>query len=274
MAQFKITIYDASGVQKTSATVSSLPTTSLTGTLQAAQFPALTGDVNTSAGSLATAYAGVVPVAKGGTHADLSATGGAYQVLKQITSGADITVSLPGSALLNTFTTFSGSAALTISSISQVFQDLEVTLLIRSGTAAATDTLYVQFGAGSLDTTAANYTSYDIIHFGASGSVIQSALENFGSVAQLKMAVLGNTAPSNDVSLIVLRIPRYSSADAQKQIVGMSTGLYQGSAGGLWQGGQAGVWRNTAAVEQIKLTLLSGGNFASGCAYSVRGLAA
>jgi hypothetical protein len=33
-----------------------------------------------------------VPVAKGGTHADLSATGGAHQVLQQSSTGADITV--------------------------------------------------------------------------------------------------------------------------------------------------------------------------------------
>ena len=34
-----------------------LPTTGLTGTLQAAQFPALTGDITTSAGALATTLA-------------------------------------------------------------------------------------------------------------------------------------------------------------------------------------------------------------------------
>lgn len=43
-----------------------LPTTGLTGTLQAAQEPAHTGDVTNSAGSLALAYTNVVPAAKGG----------------------------------------------------------------------------------------------------------------------------------------------------------------------------------------------------------------
>lgn len=46
-----------------SATV---PTTDLSGTLQAAQFPALTGAVTTSAGSLSTSYNTVVPSNKGG----------------------------------------------------------------------------------------------------------------------------------------------------------------------------------------------------------------
>lgn len=246
MAQFKITVYDANGLPKT----------------------------GTSAISASSITSGTLALAQGGTHADLSATGGVYQVLKQLSAGADITVGLPGSAALNAFTTFSGAAALTISSISQVFQDLEVTLLIRSGTAAASDTLYVQFGAGSLDTTAANYTSYEILHIGATGSITQSAIENYGSVAQIKVSALGNTAPASGVALIVLRIPRYSSADGNKQIKGQNTGLYQASAGGFWSGTFSGEWRNTSAIQQIKLTLLSGANFATGCAYSVRGLAA
>jgi hypothetical protein len=43
-----------------------LPTTGLTGTLQAAQEPAHTGDVTNTAGSLALAYTNVVPATKGG----------------------------------------------------------------------------------------------------------------------------------------------------------------------------------------------------------------
>lgn len=46
-----------------------VPTTALTGTLQAAQEPAHTGDVTNSAGSLALAYANVVPANKGGAGA-------------------------------------------------------------------------------------------------------------------------------------------------------------------------------------------------------------
>jgi len=54
---FTLQNFDANGALKT--TVATLPTTSLTGTLQAAQFPALTGDVTTSAGALATTLATV-----------------------------------------------------------------------------------------------------------------------------------------------------------------------------------------------------------------------
>jgi len=50
-----------------------LSSSEVTGTLAAARFPALTGDVTTSAGSVATTYTGIVPETKGGTGADLSA---------------------------------------------------------------------------------------------------------------------------------------------------------------------------------------------------------
>lgn len=108
----------------------SIVATQLTGTLQAGQMPALTGDVTTPGGSLATTLAtvnsnvgtfagglsvtanakglitaiatslinlasqvtGLLPLANGGTHADLSATGGANQFLKQSTSGGNVSV--------------------------------------------------------------------------------------------------------------------------------------------------------------------------------------
>lgn len=98
----------------------SIAATQLTGTLQATQFPALTGDVTTTAGALATTLATVnsntgafdfpsitvngkglitavaatvkLSLARGGTNADLSLTGGTSQVLKQVSAGAAITV--------------------------------------------------------------------------------------------------------------------------------------------------------------------------------------
>lgn len=47
----------------------------VSGTLQAAQFPALSGDIITSAGSLTTSYNNAVPVIKGGTYISIYAVG-------------------------------------------------------------------------------------------------------------------------------------------------------------------------------------------------------
>ncbi len=58
---------DASG-KMTSGPLNMFSTTAFTGTLNAARFPALTGDITTVGGSLATTYNGVVPVSKGGTN--------------------------------------------------------------------------------------------------------------------------------------------------------------------------------------------------------------
>lgn len=82
-------IIDNNGRLKTA--LASVPTTSLTGTLQAAQFPALTGDINTSAGSLATTYAGLVPTSKGGMHQDWSASSG----IPKLASGTASLVTAP-----------------------------------------------------------------------------------------------------------------------------------------------------------------------------------
>lgn len=79
----------------------------------------LTGDV-TSSGN-ATTYNNKVPLAKGGTNADLSATGGTSQVLKQVTTGAAITVGQLA------FTDISGTA-----STGQI-PDLSATYLSISG---------------------------------------------------------------------------------------------------------------------------------------------
>lgn len=62
-------LFNGAGGLPTSITLTNgagLPTTGLTGTLQAAQEPAHTGDVTNSAGSLALAYTTVVPASKGG----------------------------------------------------------------------------------------------------------------------------------------------------------------------------------------------------------------
>jgi hypothetical protein len=89
--------------------------TNISGSVAASQMPALTGDVTTSAGAVATTIGagkvtnsmlagsidltskvtGLLPLANGGLNANLSATGGTSQFLKQASSGAAITVGRP-----------------------------------------------------------------------------------------------------------------------------------------------------------------------------------
>lgn len=93
--------------------------TDVSGTLQAAQFPALTGDVITSAGNLATTYNNVVPANKGGAgtiNGLLKANGSG--TVSQATSGTDyLTPTGSGSALTGIVTSLASSAgSITVSS--------------------------------------------------------------------------------------------------------------------------------------------------------------
>lgn len=65
-----VQVFSNKSVSGSANTITNVPLgTAVTGTLPGANFPALSGDVTTSAGSLATSYAGVVPASKGGAGA-------------------------------------------------------------------------------------------------------------------------------------------------------------------------------------------------------------
>jgi hypothetical protein len=66
--------------------------------------------------SLTLGWTGLLSGARGGTNADLSATGGAHQVLRQSSGGAAITVSQLAASDLSNGTTGSGAVALATSS--------------------------------------------------------------------------------------------------------------------------------------------------------------
>lgn len=113
---------------------------SSTGVQQAASFPALTGDITTSAGSLATSYNNLVPLAKGGTNVDLSATGGTSQVLKQNSSHV-ISVAQLGCSDLSNASTSCSTDATNASNISS-----GTLAVARGGTNASTASAATYFG--------------------------------------------------------------------------------------------------------------------------------
>lgn len=96
---------DLAWANETANRVFAGPTTGSPGTpafraLVAADIPSLPASILTS---------GQLALARGGTHADLSATGGAGQYLKQSSSGADVSVgTIPFSDIASTPTTLSG----------------------------------------------------------------------------------------------------------------------------------------------------------------------
>src|SRR5581483_2391468 len=129
------------------ASLTSIPATALTGTLQAAQFPALTGDVTTSSGSLATAI-------------------GAGKVTNSMLAGSidltsKVTGTLPASngGTGNGFTAFSGPASST-----KTFTLPNVTCTILTTNAAVTA---AQGGTG-LDSSA--WAQGDLVYISATGT--------------------------------------------------------------------------------------------------------
>lgn len=77
-----------SGGLATAPTFTQVAFSDLSGSVAAAQMPALTGDITSSAGTVATTYSGTVPLNKGGTGQTTKAA--AFDALQPMTTGGDI----------------------------------------------------------------------------------------------------------------------------------------------------------------------------------------
>lgn len=117
------------------ASLTSIPTTALTGTLQAAQFPALTGDVTTSAGSVATTVAQINGVSLGSTTAtsgNLLIGSGTQWVTKAVTG--DVTITSAGVTAIGSSKVTNAMLAGSIASSKLVGTDIATVGTITSGT--------------------------------------------------------------------------------------------------------------------------------------------
>lgn len=123
-------------------------------------YPALSGAAITSLNGSEVA-SGLVPLAYGGTHTNLNASGGAGQVLKQLTVGGDITVAtLASGDIPNNAANTSGSAATLTTSRNIWGQPF-------NGSAAVTGALS---GATSIDATGDITTSTGMLITGNAGN--------------------------------------------------------------------------------------------------------
>lgn len=158
-----------------------------------------------AAASLTLGWTGLLGLARGGTHADLSATGGTGQVLKQATTGADVTVGTlaaseiaSGAALTKTDDTnvtlsLGGSAASALLAATSLTLGWTGSLAIgRGGTGQTTK-------AAAFDALSPMSASGDIIYGGTSGTGTRLAKGSDGQVLTLASGV-PSWAPGGSVS--------------------------------------------------------------------------
>lgn len=174
----------------------------------------------------------------------------------------------PAAFQIAPYTAFSGAATYLINPINQFGRVLRCYWYIRSAAAGGGDTLRVQFGGSSLDSTAGNYQAYENITYGTTPSF--SANENNGGSAYIVVpsGAVGASAPSNHTAVVEMIIHHYSVAAAQKLVTWRAYRRISTGSGvqSIAMGGS--MWLNTSnAVERIQLDLSSGANFASGSGY-------
>lgn len=254
---------------------------------------------------------GLLTLERGGTEADLSATGPGF--IKQASMGAALSVGsiaqadlpvmtgdsgsggakgavpapasgdalkalfgsgiwkLPGVGTLIARQTVSSGTSVTVSGIPQTHQMLMIALQTRSAVAATVDLAQMQLGGGSLDSTAGNYYSYSLT--GTGSSVTMGADTNNAAEARWRWYTSGGNAPSGASGFSLLFILNYANASAVKRMVALTSGMSGTGSSGVWAGAQGGWWYNTsAAVERFLLDFDSAAAFAAPSEYTVWGI--
>jgi len=182
-----------------------LATTALTGTLQAAQFPALTGDVTTTAGSLATTIA-----ASAVTTSKINAAAVTYAKIQNVAAvsllgNATGSPAAPEEITLGTNLSFSGTT------LNATAAPLPITVTTGTTQAMAVNNSYISNNAGlvtnTLPTTAAIGSIINVGGLGAGGWTIAqnaSQLIHFGN-AVTTTGTGGGIASGNQYDNITLQ---------------------------------------------------------------------
>jgi hypothetical protein len=311
MAQFKITVYDASGIAKSA--IATLPTTALTGTLQAAQFPALTGDITTSAGSLATTLRTsptiVTPTIASFTnaaHDHTNAAGGGTL------SGSAIASGTVAAARLDTMTGDSGSGGASGAAPAPASGDAALNkVLLASGVFGlpifnklkARTVIGSDVASYTISSFSANYdhlalvletrtdraanTDSLICRFNADGTAgnyytqyrtasgtTLAAAEVLGSGTTgilLPFGGVGNSGSAGN-GYFVLIILNYNSASMARVCKGEGFAHGANTSGNLNEGSCGGSWRNTSnAITSITVLPNLGTNIKTNSAYTLYG---
>jgi hypothetical protein len=161
-------------------TVVDLSTADVTGTLAAARFPALTGDITTVAGNLSTTYNNVVPSSKGGAgtvNGLLKANGSG--VVSLAVSGTDYDAPvLAGTGLTRTVNTITVNPSQNITALTNLTANGYVKTSGGVGTLSVSTTVPGTDVSGNISGNAANVSGTIAIANGGTGSTSQNAALN------------------------------------------------------------------------------------------------
>lgn len=164
-------------------------------------------------------------------------------------------------------TSMGTGASYTVTGFPATGYALLITTLTRCATVATVDVGRLRLGdGGGLDSTAANYYTYRMIHSGTTPT--QTAAENFASTAYFNFQMAGASAPSSYVSVSKIWIFDYASSSRYKFIQIENSYYTSSSTGGGAVEVISGIWQNTSkACTQIEISAATG-NLADPSAFS------
>lgn len=189
----------------------------------------MSGSANTFSNLPATGLTGLVPLANGGTNADLSATGGTSRVLKQTSTGAAVTVAqLACSDLSNSTTSCSTANATANTASTLVARDGSGNFAAGTVTAALTGTV-----TGSLVGNASTATALAADPADCAGNTYATTINASGTLGCASITNASTTAVStNTNSTIVLRdgSGNFSAGTISAALTGTASGNLTASA--------------------------------------------
>jgi hypothetical protein len=154
-----------------------------------------------------------------------------------------------------------GLASVTFAGIPSGYQHLQLRTMVRTNRADTIDFLNVQFNSD----TSANYAWHFLFGDGASAGASAGASET--SIRNL-YPTAANTA-ANIFGVFVIDIVNYASTSKTKTT--RSLGGFDANGAGIAQLG-SGLWNNTAAINNIVLTPISGNSFVQNSNFALYGV--
>jgi hypothetical protein len=153
-----------------------------------------------------------------------------------------------------------------IPTLSQPSSDEKGTLIVeivaRSAIAATTEIVNLRLGGAAIDTTAADYFSYS--HLVANSTPAVTALSNLGATAGVQFTIVGNNAPANVFSHIIIQIAYAYSLTYNKILTGTSFMPSSTTNGTLYNIQIGGRWISTEAVAILSLVTAGANNLMAG----------
>lgn len=154
-----------------------------------------------------------------------------------------------------------GVATVTFSSIPSTFKHLQVRCLIRSATAAGTDSTKMNFNSD----TATNYARHALYGDGTTAGSAAATTAAFASLGDSPAA----TATSNAFGSYVVDILDYANTNKYKTTRALG-GYDLNGSGNIDL--RSGLWMSTSAISSIVFVTSSGSNFAQYSSFALYGI--